>query len=236
MMPGLPRRTNRELNKLPHRVWVVWLVAGLSVCVAEEESSAKDLRLRAESATLAGDHSSALAIWQKLVADNPDDVALLLRLGVSQSLLGRYEEAEENFRRALRIQPANTKLIFNLGLMHFRKGNYTRAEELLKQTLGLDPKFPEVHYHLGRLCEKRGQSARAWQLYQQELNVNPGCSSAWERLLTRNGGRKREISDVAAITFFAACMAISGLLLVVRWRRQKAQDSSHFETLSNPLQ
>ena len=211
-------------------------MAGLSVCVAEGELSEKDLRLRAESATLAGDHSSALGIWQKLVADSPDDVALLLRLGVSQSLLCRYEEAEESFRRGLRIQPANTKLLFNLGLMHFRKGDHARAEELLKQTLALDHEYPEVRYHLGLLCEKRGQRTQAWQFYQQELDVNPGCSSAWERLLTRDKGPKRDISDVAAITFFAACIAISGLLLFARWRRQKAQVSSQLEHLSNSLQ
>lgn len=216
----------------PMRAWVVCVLAGAAAIGIGAEPGTRDMRLRGESAALAGDHASALEIWQKLVADRPNDVSLLLRLGVSQSVLGRYDEAEATFRKALRIQPSDPKLVFNLGLMYFRKGNEDQARELLNKTLAINPKFPEAHYHLGLLCEKQGQKAKAKRLYLRELDLNPSCSSAWERVFVMRGKTaKREISGSAALMFFAACMAVSGLLwIVILRRRQKARAALSAET------
>ena len=209
------------------RVWCVCAIAGIAPIVLSAEPSTRDMRLRGESATLAGDHAGALAIWEKLVAARPQDVSLLLRLGVSQSILGRYDEAEATLSRALRAQPNNPQLVFNLGLVCFRRGQHGRAQELLERTLALDHRFPEVHYHLGLLCERQGHWDAAKRLYMRELNANPGCSSAWERVFAmRSNSAKREISDVAALVFFAGCMGVSGLVwLAILRRRRRDRDA-----------
>jgi len=215
----------------PRSIWafgmaafVAW--AGLVPWPAGAAESKKDLRLRGESATFAGDQTRALEIWRELLADDPGSPGLLLRLGVTQSLLGRYDEAEATLTKAHRIQPANPYVVFNLGLMYFRKGALDRAEEHLRQTLSMDPRYPEAYFHLGLLREDAGRKDEALKLYLKELEVNPGCSSAWAHVLAmRSKGPHRELSGQAAVAFFLACLVLSGAIWTLFWRKTDAHVS-----------
>ena len=215
----------------PRSIWAFGIAAfaawaGLVPWPAGAAESKKDLRLRGECATFAGDQTRALEIWRELLADDPEDPGLLLRLGMTQSLLGRYDEAEATLIKAHGIQPANPHVVYNLGLMYFRKGSLDRAEEHLRQTLSMDPRYPEAYFHLGLLCEDGGKKGEALKLYLKELEVNPGCSSAWAHVLAmRSKGSHRELSGQAAVAFFVACLVLSGVIWTLFWRKTGAHVS-----------
>jgi len=182
----------------------------------------RDLRLRGEAATRQGDHIRALEIWQQLLKDRPDDVDVLLRLGVSQSLLARFDEAEKTFRRGMELQPGRAQLPYSMGLMFFRKGDVAQAETFLNRALNLDPKLPGVHEHLALLCEKRGDRAGAERHFLQEINTNSRSLGAWEWALRGDRGRRRrEVTGRFAIIFLLSCLAASAAIWLIARRRHQ---------------
>ena len=186
-------------------------------------ASRRELRLLGEKATRRGDHTAAIEVWNRLLADRPNDLELLLRLGCSQSLLCRYDEAEKTFRKGLAQQPGHAPLMYNLALMFFRKGQLDKTERYLKQALALDPKLPGVNEHLALLCEQRGDKASARRYYLREINQNPGSLNAWQWALRRKENQpRRDVSATFAIGFFAACLALCAVLWLVAWRRRRA--------------
>jgi len=194
-----------------------------STHAAESTRDRRDTLFRGEALTRQGDHEAALAIWLKLLKDAPNDTQLLLRLGVTQCLLCRYDEAEATFRRAIKLEPGNGQLVYNLALMFFRKGELGKAAKYLKRARTLTPQLPGVNEHLAMLSEIQGDTAKARQYYLKAINANVGSLSAWTWVLGRKTDQpRREISTTFAVGMLLVCVAAAaGLLLATRHRNKQ---------------
>ncbi len=200
---------------------VVSLVIG-PAHAAESTRDRRDTLLRGEALTRQGDHEAALGIWLKLLKDAPNDTQLLLRLGVTQSLLSRYDEAESTFRRAIQLDPGNGQLVYNLALMFFRKGELGKAKKYLNRARTLSPELPGVNEHLAMLSEMQGDTAKARQYYLKAINANVGSLSAWMWVLGRKPDRpRREISTTFAVALLVVCVAAAAGLLLATHHRNK---------------
>ncbi len=218
-MMGLLAKDNWRVLVVCGVCLAVWLTGSDSAARAAASGGDRDLQFMGEEAARRGDYLAALRIWRKLLQERPNDPQLLLRLGVTQSLMGRYKEAEASFRRGQALAPGNAQFIFNLGVMYLRKGDLDRAEKLLKETIRINPTLPGANEHLGILYEKRGEPARARKYFMQGLNTNVGSLSAWSWVLSRPEARPRQgVSNAFAVTFLAVCLALSGLIWLAAWR------------------
>ncbi len=113
----------------------------------------------------------------------PDtDAELGLRLGVSLSMLQRFDEARSALDQALARRPKDARLGLNRALVDYREGRMDEALARLRQLAVDAPYAPNVHYHIGRIHEARGQYDAALQDYRDELNIS-SSAAAWQRYL-----------------------------------------------------
>ncbi|MFQ6049093.1 MAG: tetratricopeptide repeat protein, partial [Phycisphaerae bacterium] len=117
------------------------------------------------------------------LADGAAGSEYALRLGICQSMQGRYEAARQTFDQALARQPDEPRLLYNRALLDYRQGSYSEALRRLERLAKLAPYFPGVHYHMGRVHEIQDRPDRALQCYVAELNIDPASSSTWRRYL-----------------------------------------------------
>ncbi len=106
-----------------------------------------------------------------------------LRLGICQSMLGRFERARETFDAALAVAPEEPRLLYNRALLEFRQRNDDEALSRLNDLARLAPYFPGAHFHIGRIYERRQQPEQALRHYVKELNIDPACGPAQQRFL-----------------------------------------------------
>jgi len=102
----------------------------------------------------------AVAIFERLHADHPDDPVVLNELAwVYQSKGDR--RAIEFAERAHRLVPGNPLITDTLGWIAFKQGQVTRSVELLEEAVAAAPSHPELRYHLAVALDAAGQSSKA---------------------------------------------------------------------------
>jgi tetratricopeptide (TPR) repeat protein len=120
---------------------------------------------------------TAIEMYTKAIAENPDDSTLHHGLGLAY--LGRFHKAvmkkfldsdraamlsdeqikalyvEMNnkaiseFRKALELDPSDHKAAYDLGLLYFKGGANDKSREVFKQAIEYEPKFAEAHLYYG---------------------------------------------------------------------------------------
>ena len=157
-------------------------VAGMFL-LSDKQHRAQQADRRAADLLGRGEVAQAMAIWQKMLDQNPDHVTVLNRLGIACTKGGDYEQAESYFRRAMQVDGREPQAYFNLALLRMRQQQMDQAEQILLQLMKIADWYPEANYHLGYIYEKSGRLELARQHYVRELNVNGGCAKAWRRYL-----------------------------------------------------
>lgn len=72
------------------------------------------LKTQAIQTTLTGDWQSAIALNQKLLKDDPDDIEALNRLAFAFTILGKTKNAKDTYQKVLRIDSKNPIALKNL--------------------------------------------------------------------------------------------------------------------------
>ena len=86
-----------------------------------------------------GKIQEALDYYDKSLALNPTNVALLYSKAIALISLGRYEEALVYSRKAVSINPYDADLWINLGVVHHKLDLRPQATEALEQAVELSP-------------------------------------------------------------------------------------------------
>jgi len=147
----------------------------------DEQLVACDLLIRG------GEYEKAEVRLQQLKAELPQNVELLLRLGIVESLLKKYASAHQTLNDALKIAPEDPRILHNIGLVYLRQGDRANAKAYFEKTLAIRPWHPETNFHLGLIYEAAGDKEKAIECFVKELNDNGRCAKAWQHLLILKG-------------------------------------------------
>jgi tetratricopeptide (TPR) repeat protein len=103
-------------------------------------AKARQMLLKAQGASDAGDHTEALRLYTTALAKYPASAAWTQSLlGVEYLKTDRFEAAVASFDEAVMLLPHDAVNRSNLGLSLVLAGQYARAARELKQALELDP-------------------------------------------------------------------------------------------------
>jgi len=127
-------------------------------------------------------YEQALAHWNKLLETEPNDPGLLLRAGLAESMLGRFEQAQSLLLKARSAAPDDPKIALNLALLAQRRGRVDEAERALLKIAAVKPWYPNVFLALGRIAEERGEYKKAIAYYVREIN-NSSHGDAWRHYM-----------------------------------------------------
>ncbi|GEM_PF-4752114 len=113
-------------------------------------------------------YPEALAEFQKLAAQFPEDVSILRYLGKTQRRLGRNEEAAETLRKALEIHPLNMALHYDLAAVYRRMRRKDLAAEEYRFVAAYDESgiYAKKAREQSRILSGRGKAGKKkrWKL------------------------------------------------------------------------
>jgi Tfp pilus assembly protein PilF len=129
----------------------------------------------ATRALQSGDLEGATARLREVLAQDPQNVAALLNLGVAYHQAGQHSKAIEQFAQVAVLRPNEARAYVNLAAAENALGHLERAEEALLKALEIAPQQAGVHHNLGVIYLKREQYGNAMAEFELELAVNPGA-------------------------------------------------------------
>jgi len=135
----------------------------------------------------AGDHVAALAQYEKVLAefpqeDNPFVYLVNINAGNSAFELGDMSRAKEYYGRVVANDPSNAEGQMALAKAAMMERDLGTAMEHLAQ-IDLDQiQDPLVFYNIGSLLFEQGQSADAQGYYERAIERDPGFADAYMQL------------------------------------------------------
>ena len=114
------------------------------------------------------EYAAARQLFEKAIADNPNDRSAWNNLGRALAALGKLEEAQQAYRKQVEINPSDQYAYNNLGLVQERLGNWAQAIDSLKKELQVHPgdtyatsNLPVALIHMKRWAEAEEAASRA---------------------------------------------------------------------------
>jgi tetratricopeptide (TPR) repeat protein len=118
--------------------------------------------------------SEAAGLFNQAALAAPREPIFAFNLGMTQSRIGRTQEAETALRTALKHKPDFVPAIFELGALLHRTGRLDEAEKSIRQVLKLTPVLPHADLALAAILVDAGRPAEA------EIAARKGLSAATE--------------------------------------------------------
>lgn len=114
-----------------------------------------------------GEYGKAIEIFQDVLQDDPEDPAVLNKMGVAYVYQKKMAQAEEQFKRALAIDNQFAPAYSNLGNIYQEKGDLQRAKEHYNRALTYDPEYGPARNNLGIIYKKEGNLGKAVQEFKK---------------------------------------------------------------------
>ena len=124
----------------------------------------------------AGEGARAIAEFERVVADEPDNAVALNNLAWDYFVAGD-SRAEATARRAYEIAPDIGSIADTLGWILLQNGSIEDGVELLRDAVQLTSSSPEVRYHLAVGLSKAGQIEEARRTLEEILASDENFAS-----------------------------------------------------------
>ena len=147
-----------------------------------------------EQRLAAGDPTGARRLFERAVAENPEDARAHFDLGMALELLDDPAGAEQRYRRAIELRPDFAEALNNLGLLLRAQGKSGEAVTMLRRAVAANPASAEGHINLALGLEESGDLPGAESEYREALRIDPGATMTRANLglLLVRVGRKPE--------------------------------------------
>lgn len=129
--------------------------------------------LRGERLLAEGKARDAKLVFEKALADHPEDPRAWLDLGLALEEMGQWAEAERAYRRALDLEPGFAEAFNNLGVLLRERGALNDAATMLERAVSLDPELTAARFNLAMSYEELGRPAEAEREYLATVEQLP---------------------------------------------------------------
>jgi tetratricopeptide (TPR) repeat protein len=118
-------------------------------------------------------HTKAIALCEKRIDQNNQDVVAYYLLGVVQGSLKNYPAAEAALQKAIELQPMWPQPHQSMAGIYLAQGKKEEAIQKLEASLEADKRNAAAYLTLGLLYEKDRAFDKAMQVYERALTANP---------------------------------------------------------------
>ncbi|MAG32368.1 MAG: hypothetical protein CL908_15915 [Deltaproteobacteria bacterium] len=116
-----------------------------------------------------GDVDGAIKLYEEFLDANPDEVSVLISMGMAYWEKGALDEGEKWLREAKKVVPQHIKARQFLGQLLLHRGRFTEARKEFEELAALPWNRPDVkasaHLNLGRIALVKRQWKRADQMF-----------------------------------------------------------------------
>jgi arylsulfatase A-like enzyme len=125
---------------------------------------------------------ASIAVFERVLAEDPENLMVTVRLAVSHSVLGNRVRAEQLFARAAEIHPGSIDLQHFQAMHYFRFQRWDLAAPLFEKVLVAMPRKLPALEALTRIREGEGRFEEAERLLEQIVVLKTSPAAEWTRL------------------------------------------------------
>jgi Flp pilus assembly protein TadD len=140
----------------------------------EQPNSTHAMEIKGDALTLLGDYDGAAAIFQALLAKDPNSIRANIGLGRIR-LAKDPAAAEALFQQVLKRDPKETTALNNLGIARDLQGHHAEAQVAYRQALGVDPDLESAQVNLALSMAMSGHGPEAVRMLQARA-AQPGAA------------------------------------------------------------
>ncbi len=129
--------------------------------------------LQGERLLVKGRVSEAQELFERAIADDPEDARAWLDLGLTQEAKRDPASAERAYRRAIEIDPQFAEALNNLGVLLREGGHLPEATSVLERAASLDPTLTAARFNLGLSYEEQRRFDDAEREYLATIEQLP---------------------------------------------------------------
>ena len=129
-----------------------------------------------------GNLSEARLIFEKILAQYPNDVNARFGMAELELFSGRISAAEGKYAEALERDPSNRKALLSLAFVSAERGNSSAASRYMSQALRCHSGEAEVHYMSAKLAAMQGNLSAAEKAARTAVEINGRYDKAYELL------------------------------------------------------
>jgi tetratricopeptide (TPR) repeat protein len=166
----------------------VGVLAGLVSLPLVRFDPGRDHWMLAQAFLERGDPEKAIDEYRAVLAIRPDQAGAWTDLGLVQSRLGRYTDAEQSLRRATSLSPGLGSAHAALADIHRIRGAVEPALAEYRLAVEADPTLVSAWISLARLLRSDGETELARRTLLKGLSLNPGVESLEAALRDMGGG------------------------------------------------
>ncbi len=144
-----------------------------------------NLKRIGRSLVTSGRHGDALAIFEKALQRDPEDVQTLDMLGFLYYGAGSFERARSCCERSIELAPTNHYAHKGLGLCLVKLGQPEEGIAALKRSIELEPGYFDSRHDLAVTLLELGRLDEARDCFEAARRVDPTRSFAVDRGLAR---------------------------------------------------
>jgi tetratricopeptide (TPR) repeat protein len=129
----------------------------------------------------AGEKHRAIALYEKILAIDPDYAAACINLGTVFFHLRQFGRAEELYRHATEADPGYVLAYFDLGNVLDELERLNESIAAYRKAVALAPRYADAHYNLAlayERCSENRLALRHWQAYVKLDNRGPWADHA----------------------------------------------------------
>ncbi len=128
------------------------------------------------------EYGASIKVFEGVLARDPMNLMVVVRLAVAYSVLGDQARAEQLFERAQEIHSGNIDLKHYIAMHNFRFGRWDVAAPMFEDVLEVMPhKLPALEA-LARIREKQGRFDEAARLMERIIPLKESPAPEWIRL------------------------------------------------------
>jgi Flp pilus assembly protein TadD len=125
---------------------------------------------------------SSSALFEYMLAADPDNPMAHINLGVQRAAEGRLREAVRHARRAIALRPDIAGSYNNLGTALARLGDRPGARAAFEDAIRRDPALASAHFNLAVLLADAGEPGLAVGHLARTVSLEPEYARAWQGL------------------------------------------------------
>lgn len=126
-----------------------------------------------------GQNARAISCFEKVLQLEPQNVDVLLNLGLLAARLELHDTAEQFLRYYCAAAPENTDGVNNLATVLRDKGKYAEASEILKAAIFLNPDDPTLWNSMGTIMNDLADFEHALTFYSEAIRLKPDFARAY---------------------------------------------------------
>ncbi len=128
------------------------------------------------------EYEASIKVFERVLAEDPENLMVTVRLAVAYSILGNDERAQQFFSRAEQIHPGSIDIQHYLAMHHFRFHRWDLAAPLFEKVLTVMPKKLPALEALARIRENEGRYDDAARLLERVVALKESPAAEWIRL------------------------------------------------------